>query len=342
VKHRLIACESFLRASDFSRATRRADDVDAILAREERHATPLSEVFRRFRAKWADRRRFRRLYLGAEAVARFVTSGAATTFVIPDERQPLARASAAAAKAHPPARVVSVPEPTDQFVRPMPYWPDVVSDAVVVSCSAVQSAVTRSGIPDLKVRACAFPGHQRLLDAVADPPGISESREVREPVILFCDQALLGGRERFIDLANCLGSPPAARLIYRPHPVQSAHLLRLMVKGGTVERSDSIVLAIRSADVVVTHSSMVAAIAVLLTRPVIVWSGSASPTMPVLLLAKVAYWARTRDHLATLVTMCLRSRPDHPLREYQRTFKRELASMHSEGRLDAVLNDVAR
>jgi hypothetical protein len=115
-----------------------------------------------------------------------------------------------------------------------------------------------------------------------------------------------------------------------------------MVKGGTVERSDSIVLAIRSADVVVTHSSMVAAIAVLLTRPVIVWSGSASPTMPVLLLAKVAYWARTRDHLATLVTMCLRSRPDHPLREYQRTFKRELASMHSEGRLDAVLNDVAR
>lgn len=331
VKHRLIASESLLRTSDYKRATQRAKEIEAILAPGETRGMQLSEVFQRFKSRCVHRRRFRRLYLGAEAVGRFMASGVVKTFVIPDERQPLARVAALTARTCSSAKIVSVSESVDQFVRKMPYWGDLVSDVVVVGSATAQRSLTRSGISGQRVRVCAFPGLEGLLDAVAPSSGPCEARETRQSTILYCDQGLPGSSRRFTQLADCLGNPPRAKLVFRPHPVQSALLLRLVVTGGQVERSQSIIEAIRSSDVVVTHSSMVATIAGLMERPVILWNPAPSPTMPVLLIERVAYWARTREELATLITLLLRSSPDHPLRENQMTFKRELASSCSEG-----------
>lgn len=330
VKHRLIACESFLQVSDYKRATRRAKEVEAILAPAETRGIQLAEVFQRFKSRCVHRRRFRRLYLGAEALGRFMASGVVKTFVIPDERQPLARAAAVTARTSSSARIVSVSEPVDQFVRKMPYWGDIVSDVVVVGGATVQRALTRAGISGQKFRTCPSPGLKSLLDSVA-APSLSQTREPRQPTILYCDQGLPGSSRRFRQLVDCLGNPPRARLIFRPHPVQSTLLLRLVVTGGNVARSQSIIEAIRSCDVVVTYSSMVATVAGVMERPVILWNPDPSPTMPVLLLEKLAYWARTRDELAALITLLLRSGPDHAFRKNQVTFRRELASSCREG-----------
>jgi hypothetical protein len=264
-------------------------------------------------------------------------SRAVETFVIPDERQPLARAAAVLAKSRSSARVVSVSEPVDQFVRKMPFWGDVASDVVVVLGSAVQRALTRSGIGGEKFRTCRFPGLQSLLATVENPPAARAEDEARVPTVLYCDQPLPGSSRRFTQLAGCLGDPPRARLIFRPHPRQSAALLRLFVRGGAIDRSQSIVEAIRSCDVVVTHSSMVATLAVLLERPVILWSSAPSPNLPVLLLENVAYWARTTAELTTLVDRLLDSGSDHPLRGNQARYKSELAASSAAGELGSFL-----
>jgi hypothetical protein len=335
-KAHLIAGESFLRSSDYRRAAQRARDVEAIVAPKETCGLPLAEVFDRFAAKF-HRRRFRRLYLGARALEEYLGAGVARTLVIPDERQPLARAAAAAAKTSSSAKVVSIPEPVDQFVRKMPYCGDIGSDVVVVACPAARRVLTRSGISAQKFRACPFPGLESLLDSVAASPNLPGRVEARRRSVLYCDQGLPGASHRFAELVECLGDPPRATVIFRPHPIQSTPLLRLVVRGGRIVRSQPLIEAIRASDVVVTHSSMVALVAALLERPVILWNPAASPTMPALLLERVAYWARTPGELAGLMISLLDSAPDHPLRTHQVTFRGELATSGPDADLAEVL-----
>ncbi|MGH7859301.1 MAG: hypothetical protein ACREQY_18400, partial [Candidatus Binatia bacterium] len=282
VKDRLIAAEAFLQGSDYRRATERAKEVEAILAPRETRRSQFALLFHELAARCVPRRRFRRLLLGAEALGRFIRSRAVETFVIPDERQPLARAAAIVAKRLSPARVVSVCEPVDQYVRKMPFWGDVIADAVVVAGPALERALTRSGIDARKVRTCPFPGLKSLLDTVATAAA-HEGNGSRPPTVLYCDQPVPGSARRFTQFVDGLGDRPRFRTVYRPHPKQSAALLRLFVTGGTIDRAQPIVEAIRSSDVVVTHSSMVATLAVVMERPVILWNPAPSPTLPVLL-----------------------------------------------------------
>jgi hypothetical protein len=163
----------------------------------------------------------------------------------------------------------------------------------------------------------------------------------RRGAILYCDQALSDGAEQFAQVVQSLGSSPRTSLVFRPHPVQSAFLLRLVVTGGTVDRSQTIVDAIRSSAVVVTHSSMVAVIAALLERPVILWNIDPTPPMPVLLIEKVAYWARSQEELSALLTRLLDAGDAHPLRTHQAAFRRELETLRSSEDFAAVLSQLS-
>jgi hypothetical protein len=222
-----------------------------------------------------------RNYLG---VMNLVEERRPGLLVIPDERQPLARAVADIGRRQ-GIPVISVPEVQDQLRTATAFPFSLLAHETWVCSEALKEQYVRCGARDEHVRITVSSGF--LADHVRHTPTARSDlrRHARWPtdraIVLFSCQGLPINEWLFRELATVSRMTPRHQWIVRPHPSQSQLLLRALLPRFQIDSRLSMLDAIDAADILVTHSSMHLVHAILRSKPAVMWSPDGVCAMPV-------------------------------------------------------------